>query len=62
MRQRWFKRIGGLFLAGASLLQGCPLSADDIQVAAAGSVELFLTDLFTTAITEWIDVAFDVDE
>ena len=51
----------GALVTGGFLLQGCPLNSDDVQEAAATSVDGFLATLFTTALTQWVNVAFGVN-
>ena len=54
------KRLGYALVTGSILIQGCSVSDDDLQIAAANSVESFLSDLFSIALSQWINAAFNV--
>ncbi len=60
MFRKTFRRLGYALISGSMLYQGCALSGDDLQLAAANSTQNFLSDLFTIALTSWIDAAFNV--
>ncbi len=54
------KRLGFVLVTGSILFQGCIVNNDDLQLAAANSVQSFLSDLFAVALTQWINAAFNV--
>ena len=60
MFRKVLRRIGSALVTGSILFQGCAVNGDDVQTAVAGSVELFLSDLFSIALTQWLDAAFNV--
>ena len=60
MFRKTYRRLGYALISGSMLYQGCALNNDDLQLAAANSTQDFLADLFTIALTTWINAAFNV--
>ena len=60
MFRKAYRRLGYTLITGSIMYQGCALNSDDLQLAAANSTQNFLADLFTIALTSWIDAAFNV--
>ena len=60
MFRKAYRRLGYALITGSIMYQGCALNSDDLQLAAANSMQNFLADLFTIALTSWIDAAFNV--
>ncbi len=60
MFRKMFRRLGFAVLTGSILFQGCAVSGDELQTAAANSVQTFLSDLFSIALTQWVDAVFNV--
>ena len=60
MFRKTHRRLGYALISGSILYQGCALNSDDLQLAAANSTQDFLSDLFTIALTTWINAAFNV--
>lgn len=60
MLVRTVKRLGYTLLPGSILLQSCAVSDEELQNAAASGLELFFTDLFATALSQWINQTFNL--
>ncbi len=60
MFRKTYRRLGYALITGSILYQGCALNSDDLQLAAANSTQDFLSDLFTIALSTWINAAFNV--
>ncbi len=60
MFRKAYRRLGYALITGSILYQGCALNSDDLQLAAANSVQDLLSGLFATALTTWIDAVFNV--
>ena len=60
MFRKVLRRIGSTLVTGSILFQGCAVNSDDLQTAAANSVQLFLSDLFSIALTQLLNAAFNV--
>lgn len=58
-RKSW-QRLSYFLLSGSILFQSCAVSSDDVQNAAANSVEIFLSDVFAIALAQFITTAFNV--
>ena len=60
MFRKSYRRLSYFLLTGSMLFQTCVVSSDDVQNAAANSVEIFLSDVFAIALAQFITIAFDV--
>lgn len=60
MLVKTIRRLGFALVTGSVLLQSCAIGSDEVQLAAANSVESFFTALFSSALAQWVDAAFNV--
>ena len=54
------QRLSYFLLTGSILFQSCAVNSDDLQNAAANSVEIFILDVFTIFLAEVITTAFNL--